>query len=741
MRFAFAHKMSTYLMVWSSFFALVLSGELGGLVVILGLVAISGSWFWEPPRIRFERYSLAWTILSALVLAGSVFAALTGGDFLLIGAQFIIYLLVAKLYNRRGNRDYQQVYILTFLALVAGTVLNTEFSYGLFFLFYVVAATWALILFHLRREMEDNFLLRHSEGSSHRVQVDRILGSRRIVGRRFFVGTAAVSFSIFLVASLLFLMIPRIGFGLFFQKNRSGIHLAGFSDGVSLGGHGVIKTDSTVVMRVQVESSHQGRRAPYIHWRGVAFDYYANGQWRRSPAAPRTKRTTTLVPNSNKERHNLLYAQDDPGREALDRRAEGAMRQAIYLEPLGSDVLFGASMPVAFEFASHIGMRRPRKASNDEIRYSHSAGIKYVVYSELDPPPADLLRATPGTLPEGFRAYLQLPDPDKGERTIPRRVIDKAHEVTAGASNNYDKAVALERWLQNNLAYTLEMKSPGDMEPIDFFLFERRQGHCEYFASAMTVMARAVGLPARNVNGFLGGEWNEFDDFIAVRAGDAHSWVEVYFDGHGWVTFDPTPSAEVDRLGRGDGGLRDRLRRFFDSLRFKWFQWVIEYDLYRQLSLFKKMSNALKGSADRMKLELGDGRQFLKRHKATLAAVLGGAVGVVVLIALLRRRRRLETLPEAERRRRARAPMATLYAGVLRTLERRGYRRKASVTPREHAAQLARDGAPGGEALVELTEIYYAAEYGAADAEALLARARELADAIGEALRRRRRAG
>jgi len=115
------------------------------------------------------------------------------------------------------------------------------------------------------------------------------------------------------------------------------------------------------------------------------------------------------------------------------------------------------------------------------------------------------------------------------------------------------------------------MESPGDVEPIHFFLFSRKRGHCEYFSSAMAIMLREVGVPTRNVNGFLGGEWNEYNDYIAVRAGDAHSWVEVYVRGVGWVTFDPTPSASIDRLGRGGSGVSDRRRRQMDSLRFQWF--------------------------------------------------------------------------------------------------------------------------------------------------------------------------
>ena len=380
MRFAYEHKLTTYLMVLCSFFALTLAGELSPIILVLALLSIIGSWLWEPPRVRFERFALPWTIVSLLVLAYAVLSAVVGGEFLIVGAEFLLFLLVAKLFNRRSCKDYLHIYVITFLMLVAGTVLNSEFTYGIFFLGYVVTATWALILFHLRREMEDNFLLKHSDDRpSERVEVTRILNSRRIVGKRFFIGTSLVSVTIFIAASILFLTIPRIGVGFFIQKNQGGITMAGFSDGVKLGGHGTIKSDSTVVMRVEIDDEYQGRRAPYIHWRGVAFDRYEKGQWRRSSAAPATLRQVTY-PRPGKEQHHLLY--DDNGAqipEALQRRAETGIKQEIYLEPIGYDVLFGASMPLAFEFDSRLGLRSPRTERNDEMRFAHVAGARYVV--------------------------------------------------------------------------------------------------------------------------------------------------------------------------------------------------------------------------------------------------------------------------------------------------------------------------------------------------------------------------
>jgi hypothetical protein len=431
-------------------------------------------------------------------------------------------------------------------------------------------------------------------------------------------------------------------------------------------------------------------------------------------------------PERGTEYHHLLYASPLRSTKELDRRLEGAVRQEIYLEPIGHDVLFGASMPLAFAFESKVGVRSPRKERNDEIRLSHSAGIKYEVYSQVQPPAPERLRGAPDRVPQTYQHYLQLPP------EITQRTRDLAREITRDARTNYDKAVAIETWLRKNLRYTLQMRSPGDQEPIDFFLFERQRGHCEYFSSAMAILSRAVGVPTRNVNGFLGGEWNEYNDYIAVRAGDAHSWVEVYFYGVGWVTFDPTPPAQVDRLGRGSGGVRAKLARFVDTLRFKWFKWVIEYDLYRQFSLFRKIGSSLRGGASSVKSLMGGVKRTLVDHRRGLFSAIVAGLLLALVITVLRRRR---GGPIAFRRAARRAPIAALYASIAQRLARCGHSRPRSMTPREYAARLERLAVPGAADMTRLTDLYYAAVYSGAPDDADMVEAERLRAAIGEALR------
>ena len=220
MRFAIAHKVASYLMVGFAYIALIAGGGVAPLISLGGLVALVASWWWEPPLIRFDRWTVLWTIGSIVALGYSVMTAVISADFLGVGAEFLVWLIVAKAFNRRAARDWQQMYLLAFLMLVAGSVLNPDLTYGVCFLGFVIASTWALTLFHLRREMEDNLLVKHAaDRASERVEVRRILDSRRIVNGRFFFGTGALSFGVFLGAALVFLALPRVGVG-FFLKGR-----------------------------------------------------------------------------------------------------------------------------------------------------------------------------------------------------------------------------------------------------------------------------------------------------------------------------------------------------------------------------------------------------------------------------------------------------------------------------------------------------------------------------------------
>ena len=133
-----------------------------------------------------------------------------------------------------------------------------------------------------------------------------------------------------------------------------------------------------------------------------------------------------------------------------------------------------------------------------------------------------------------MQEYLQVPPLDE-------RVPELARQITASAGNPFDRAAALERYLMSRFGYTLELPRVSPQDPIADFLFVRKRGHCEYFASSMAIMLRTLGIPSRVVNGFRTTEFNDLTGNYVVRASSAHSWVEAYFPNYGWISFDPTP--------------------------------------------------------------------------------------------------------------------------------------------------------------------------------------------------------
>jgi hypothetical protein len=136
-----------------------------------------------------------------------------------------------------------------------------------------------------------------------------------------------------------------------------------------------------------------------------------------------------------------------------------------------------------------------------------------------------------------------------------RKIQDLARRVTVGTSNAYDAATAIESYLRSNLQYTLQpTEPPQGTDPLDWFLFSSKEGYCEYFASAMGDMLRSLGIPTRLVNGYGPGSYDDKLGRYVVKESDAHTWVEAYFPGYGWIPFEPTPDGTYFPIPRGTTG-------------------------------------------------------------------------------------------------------------------------------------------------------------------------------------------
>jgi len=345
----------------------------------------------------------------------------------------------------------------------------------------------------------------------------------------------------------------------------------------------------------------------------------------------------------------------------------------------------------------------------------------YDAVSQIPEVPLAKLQSLSGNYPPDISLmYLQLPAVDP-------RVQELAAKVTTDARSDYDKAVQVEQYLRENFAYTLNLGNITPVDPIAYFLFERKQGHCEYFASSMAVMLRTLGIPSRIVNGFRTGEYNDLTGNYIIRARDAHTWVEAYIPSVGWTTFDPTPpdpQPVVNSLSR--------MRLYLDAAQEFWREWVINYDFGHQRELtVSTVSKAQRSVYDvrrwwRHKYNLLLSRaQRINENVSTnpKLTIFLAVFALTVLIVLWNLRYIIKSLRlRAIARKPAKAPQqaATIwYTRMLRAVARHGYSKQETQTPAEFVQAISE--ASLRASVARFTERYERARFGqsAQDAEQL----------------------
>jgi transglutaminase-like putative cysteine protease len=738
MRFHVVHKLMSYLLAVAAVGTLLCTGTVPLATTALLLCAGVLSWFVEPGTSLgrlLDRAGLVFNVGALAFFAVSLFDVIRSfpePDLTPI-LNLVLFLLVYKLYHRRTNRDYLQLYILSFLVVLAGAWLAQTVLFVVGFAIYVVLATWTLILFHLRHEIEDNYLVKHlPESATEKVTAARVLNSRRVVGRSFFLVTGLVSLAVMIGAGMVFAAIPRIGIGFLSGTVRRRMSFVGFSDEVKLGQHGILSSDNdTVVLRVQVPGiaaltteAERDRAIGGLYWRGTVYDRYIppvrgreadggseQGQWVRTRMLPTRTLSRGIDLREGGNLHMLLApesAKPDLGRKQL---LAGTEMQTIQVVGLSFPVAFALDRPVAFEskpppvgsfvttdfvdrWSGEVALRPMRLGPRGSVPVAEFSGGQYVAYSRLRASFGDGFLPTSQVKPELLKTYLDVP------QGISQEIRDLAARITAGQILPMAKVVAVTEWLRKNKHYTTDLKRSGDvLDPLDDFLFHQDAGHCEYFASATVILLRSAGVPTRYINGFLGGEWNDFGKHITVRENRAHSWAEAYVGTFGWTRVDATPVAgRISRMGR--------LRQMFDSVELFWNRWILQYDASRQLDLAKRLGR-----------QLGMARPAGTRRPAwkpdlKVAGGLVAAGGLALVLWRMRRRVRRTQASGSARTVRGRPPIFRLYARTVDRLAGYGWPRRPSETPDEYAARLVQGEVPGAEVMRRLTRHYAAARYG-----------------------------
>jgi protein-glutamine gamma-glutamyltransferase len=650
-----------YLIVFTGFATLAFTGGLGTVTVLLVTASLL---FHGYLLIRRRVWMIAERWTSFLTLGYVAFYVvdyfLFSSGFLNATVHLVLFVMVVRLFSAHRDRDYYFLAIIAFLMVLAAALLTVDSLFLLGFAGFMLTAVVAFILMEMRTISSKATIQSHpwkGDLTSGRMATSLAVVSPMLV------------MCILLGAAAIFFILPRVSVGYLSAYAPSGEISTAFSDQVQLGRIGEIQQSRAVVMHIRIDGDERGRFD--LRWRGVTLSNFDGRNW------------------SNSSRPRLLSAQPDgrfvlapPGRDVRSA-SSGSVHYHVLMEPVGMNIFFLAGSPESLE-------GNYRKVSIDDggavfnLDLDHTVS-RYQATSDIAQPQARELRAAGSAYPPYLDPYdFKLPALDP-------RIPQLAEQIAASADNNYDKALAIETYLRTHFTYTLQLSRTVPHDPLANFLFERKQGHCEYFASSMAVMLRSLGIPARIVNGFRSGEFNDLTSQYVIRASNAHSWVEAFFPGYGWIAFDPTPGASMPvRTGW------NRVALYLDAMASFWRDWVVNYDAGHQQAL------AMGAKSDSRQL-LWFVRRWWRHHYKTLLdsarrteramagsplrwGIAGGLITIALLLAGNARmlwqtlaRCRLAARPEKSPRRAA----TIWYERMTNTVARRGWRKSPTQTPEE----------------------------------------------------------
>ena len=627
MSFEAYFRITSYGVVAAAFGALAITGQVDAVSVTLYLMALCLSIYMDVRGYkRFRVREWMWRLLTVIYIPFVFIDAAYVSTKIVALVHMTLFLSAVKLFQDKRDRDWVFLYLIGFfqILLAASLTFNASFIASMIvYIFFFVSTLAAFEIKRARREVAvageeevarlKGIELKPKDASPSRPprpesQTAMQRKPKRNAGNksrtRYLLGASIVQLLLVTILTLpLFFLIPRFSGNAISGSFGEIDTVTGFSDTVNLGDVASIKSSSRVVMRVKLDPA-PGR---WLRWRGVALDHYDGRTWTLSKVKDRDKSMSAVryvpgVPLGQDDHYLPTYDIDsvDPDENLRVRHdiddpqysapvADSIIKQDFYLEPLNVGTLFAAG-----ELLRIRGPIRALRVVTDTRSVASPHGrILYSAWSNTQRPSEKQLRAdSTGEIPGNIEdLYLQLPSKEHGVMRLDPRITRLANEITASASTPYDKAKAIEGYLKTKYGYTLNLR-PTSGDPLAEFLFDVREGHCEYFATAMVIMLRTLKIPARIVNGFQMGEYNDINGYYTVRDRDAHSWVEAYFPSvHTWVEFDPTPASGLNDYSHG--GIISQIRKYLDAAEVFWLDYVVTLDRDQQAGIMISLQHRL----------------------------------------------------------------------------------------------------------------------------------------------------
>jgi len=587
-------------------------------------------------------------------------------------------LTALKLLTVKTDRDYLYLKVIAVTELVAAAMLAVNLGFFVFLALFLLFAVATLASGEVRHSVSRHETLARA--------------GQRAFGRRLGVTSFVLCGGILTMTAGLFFVLPRAARGAMSRFMPDRPRLPGFADKVTLGDIGRLQQSSRTVMHVRADN---GESLAGLRWRGAALSRFDGQTWDN----PRAASVQLLV-----ERDGLVILGAAP-----QRRPGRQIEYQVQMDEMTSDTLFFAGTPETIR----INLPLIWRSAGGAFRVQGApSGLVYRAYSFVE------YEDAPAILPPGKMDLSEREDllrlPANLDPRIPALARSMAADVSSVANSNVGsdegKARAIERRLRHDYGYTLELPSVKVQDPLAYFLFVRKKGHCEYFASSMAVMLRTLGIPSRVVTGFQSGVFNRLTGWQVVRASDAHSWVEAWTAAGGWTVFDPTPAGQAS-----SDGLLSRVSLLYDAADQFWQDWVLRYDLNRQVVLASRMQQ----SGRQLRFDwIPDVGAWWDRNAAAArraVAILMSLAAIAILLvfygpALARWWRSRRGVIRARRGEGQASDATLLYRRMLELLEKRGFQKPPWLTPSEFARVL-----PASETAVlvdDLTAAYNEFRFG-----------------------------
>jgi transglutaminase-like putative cysteine protease len=614
---------------------------------------------------------------------------------------WLIYLSLIQIFlPSKSARDDWYLFALALVQVLIGGYLSQSDHVGLLLGAWALSTLWTLGLSHLNRESLRGKEMAVLSGAPDDKTVRSGDPYPGLFDPPFYFSAFRVAAATLALGGLIFLVMPRWHSSVAFGGTGQAVkHMTGFTEEVQLGQIGEILEDDSVVMHVELRDDDGIIARPFDDtlWRGVVMQTYEDGNWyRQPPIEPERPDYLDRAPARGQLVHwkFQINANDTDALFAVRPVLKATSTTDSVIEMSRTDGTLHRKDP-RNEFLSEV----PTPGQNFEYNLISLSGGTEAQTRERFPSlkriHSKLLRVPDAIAPrlEAFARPIvnALPPADREDRVRVAKALEN-HFTSSGQFH-----------------YSLKMTRVDDAtDPIIDFLENRKEGHCAYYASALTLLLRSQGIPARLVNGFKGGDWNDFMQKVVVRQKHAHSWVEALVSENPsedplWMSLDPTPGTERQASVARVGGRASRFRNLGDFLRFAWTFYIVGFNSDRQQRLIYEPARQLIAYA-------ADGFRFMGRNLRALVAWLlhfrnvqeffslrGFLVSITIMLAMVLVVRLATRLFSRWRKRRAgadrdRSALGTgvaIYNRLARLLRTIGLERAHAETPREFARRAA----------------------------------------------------